>query len=149
MASPIVRPCLIVLVYVYIFADPVKCSWNQQFGKNYYNPDYPSYDPAVSENGVLFLPLTETGVGVYVVAMNTTGEVIWNTAINGPDTCGQSSNLVYSRRFGLVLVACGESYSNSTPILYSIFALSESNGEVKWSRQDFISGEEFKAFSSV
>jgi len=158
----------VILVYVYILADPVKCSWNQQFGnnysssyvdvpsnlpfdsgasqtfKNYYNLDYPSYDPAVSENGVLFLPLTETGVGVYVVAMNTTGEVIWNTAINGPDTCGQSSNLVYSRRYGLVLVACGESYSNSTPILYSIFALSESSGEVKWSRQDLSVGKNSK-----
>lgn len=158
----------VVLVYVCILADPAKCSWNQQFGnnysssyidvpstipfaagasqtfKNYYSLDYNSYDPAVSEHGVLFLPLTQTGVGVSVVAIDTAGEVIWNVGINGPDTCGQSSNVVYSQRFGLVLIACGESYSNSTPILYSIFALSESNGEVKWSKQDLPVGKNSK-----
>ena len=80
---------------VLILALPAQCSWNQQYGngyssnyvdvsdgipfnngasqtfQNFYSLDYRSYNPAVSEDGTLFLPLTQTGLGVSVAATDT------------------------------------------------------------------------------
>ena len=160
---------------VLILALPAaQCSWSQQYGsgysssfvavsdgtpfkngasqtfQNFYNLDDGSYNPAVSEFGTLFLPLTQIGLGVSVAAIDTSGEVIWNRRLGGPSGCGQASNVVYSRMHGIIMIACGESYSNSTPISYSIFAIREFTGQIMWCRDDLNLGKnsKFLALSS-
>jgi len=69
--------------------------WNRSFGTSFNNEQYLQvYNPAVSEQGAIFLPLQPHGMGVSVVAVNPTGKVLWQASL--ASECTVVTNVLYS-----------------------------------------------------
>ena len=148
------------LLLLILASQSVLGSWNQQFGDSQstsyvkvssnvphipgWNMTFHSYlfesqgslkvyNPAVSEKGVIFLPVGFFG-SVTVAAVDPTGHLLWSTGVS--DSCESSTNVIYSQKRKQVYLACGYSEQlNFTIDVYFVHALSAISGKQLWSQK--------------
>ena len=106
--------------------------WNMNFGTSFNNEQYLQvYNPAVSEQGAIFLPLQPHGMGVSVVAINPTGKVLWQASL--ASECTVVTNVLYSAPQKSVFVGCGASIPFNISFTY-LYAINASSGDTLWSQ---------------
>ena len=106
--------------------------WNRSFETFFgYKQFLQVYNPAVSEQGVIFLPLQTTGIDVSVVAVNPTGKVLWQASL--ASECTVVTNVLYSTLQKSLFVGCGTSIAFNASFTY-LYAINASSGDTLWSQ---------------
>ena len=109
---------------------PYTSSWSLSFDNFFTVVQFlQTYNPAVSEDGVIFLPLQPTGLGVSVVAVSPAGKTLWQASLAGD--CTLVTNVLYSTSQNSVFVGCGTNIATNESFTY-LFAINASSGETLW-----------------
>ena len=108
---------------------PYTSSWSMSF-ETFINSEQflQTYNPAVSEDGVIFLPLQPT---VSVVAVSPTGKKLWQASL--ASECTVVTNVLYSTTQDSVFVACGTTIAANQSFTH-LYAINASSGETVWSQ---------------
>ena len=111
---------------------PYTSSWSLSF-ETFINSEQflQTYNPAVSEEGVVFLPLEPTGLGVSVVAVSPAGKTLWRASL--ASECTVVTNVLYSTSQDSVFVGCGTTIGVNESFTY-LYAISASSGETVWTQ---------------
>lgn len=111
---------------------PYTSSWNLSF-ETFINSEQflQTYNPAVSEDGVIFLPLQPAGLGVSVVAVSPEGKTLWRASLAGE--CTVVTNALYSTSQDSVFVGCGTTIAFNESFTY-LYAINASSGATVWSQ---------------
>ena len=146
----------LVVVSLLLLVQPSLCSWTQQYGdpastnhvmvphnlpyktgwsiklnsSNFYTGTV--LNPAVSDKGVIFVPLRSFNPEPGVAAITPSGERLWTKSIGDSFNCPEISNVLYSEQYDSVYVGCGKSGSGNESHTYYFVALDPATGDTKW-----------------